>query len=103
MAEASRDKIYGADATDRNTRLLRIKVLRAIDLQRRDFLGGSGDPYVKISLQTRENRNSTVDVVRTRTVPKTLNPLWNQDFIFRVSKKKKFNKRKKFNFCNELG
>jgi E3 ubiquitin-protein ligase NEDD4 len=84
MSEASREKIYGADASDRNTRLLHINVKRAIDLQRRDFLGGSGDPYVKISLQTRENRNSIIDVVRTRTVPKTLNPVWNQDFIFRV-------------------
>jgi Ca2+-dependent lipid-binding protein len=84
MSEASREKIYGADASDRNTRLLRVKVLRAVELQRRDFLGGSGDPYIKISLQKRENRNSTIDVARTRTVPKTLNPLWNQDFIFRV-------------------
>ena len=84
MSEASREKIYGADASDRHTRLLRIKVLRATELQRRDFLGGSGDPYVKISLQTRENRNTLIDSTRTRTVPKTLNPLWNQDFLFRV-------------------
>ncbi|CAF4746230.1 unnamed protein product, partial [Rotaria socialis] len=52
--------------------------------QRRDFLGGSGDPYVKVLLQTRENRNQTIDIARTRTIPKTLNPMWNQDFIFRV-------------------
>lgn len=94
MATASREKIYGADASDRNTRLLRVKVLRAIDLQRRDFLGGSGDPYVKISLQTRENRNSTIDVVKTRTVAKTLNPLWNQDFTFRVCSMKQQIKKK---------
>jgi Ca2+-dependent lipid-binding protein len=84
MSETPREKIYGADASERNARLLRIKILRAIDLQRRDFLGGSGDPYVKILLQTRENRNQTVDIARTRTVAKTLNPLWNQDFVFRV-------------------
>jgi Ca2+-dependent lipid-binding protein len=89
MSDASREKVYGVDPSERNTRLLRIKVLRAIDLQRRDFLGGSGDPYVKISLQTRDNRTPTIDVARTRTVPKTLNPLWNQDFIFRVYKMKK--------------
>ncbi|CAF1233195.1 unnamed protein product [Adineta steineri] len=88
MADTSREKIYGVGTSERNTRLLRIKVLRAIELQRRDFLGGSGDPYVKISLQIRENRNSTIDVARTRTVPKTLNPLWNQDFIFRVDPSK---------------
>ena len=51
MASTSREKIYGADASERNTRLLRVKVLQAVELQRRDFLGGSGDPYVKISLQ----------------------------------------------------
>jgi Ca2+-dependent lipid-binding protein len=84
MSDTSREKVYGVDASERNTRLLRVKVLRAVELQRRDFLGGSGDPYVKISLQTKENRNSTVDVARTRTVPKTLNPYWNQDFVFRV-------------------
>lgn len=84
MASASREKVYGAEASERNTRLLRVKVLRATDLQRRDFLGGSGDPYVKISLQTRENRNLISESARTRTVPKTLNPYWNQDFTFRV-------------------
>ncbi len=84
MSDTSREKIYGADAAERNTRLLRIKVLRAVDLQRRDFLGGSGDPYVRIILQTRENRNQIIDIARTRAVNKTLNPLWNQDFTFRV-------------------
>jgi len=88
MSDTSREKIYGADPAERNVRLLRIKVLRAMDLQRRDFLGGSGDPYIRILLQTRENRNQTIDIARTRTVPKTLNPLWNQDFLFRVFKKK---------------
>jgi Ca2+-dependent lipid-binding protein len=84
MSEVSREKIYGVDASTRQTCLLRVKMLRAIDLSRRDFLGGSGDPYVRILLQHRENRNQTIDVARTRTVPKTLNPLWNQDFVFRV-------------------
>lgn len=84
MSEASREKTYGVDASTRNTCLLRVKVLRAVDLSRREFLGGSGDPYVRVLLQHRENRNQTIDVARTRTVPKTLNPLWNQDFVFRV-------------------
>ncbi|CAF4634664.1 unnamed protein product, partial [Rotaria socialis] len=69
---SSREKVYGVDTSERSTRLLRIKVIRAIDLQRRDFLGGSGDPYVKVLLQTRENRNQTIDIARTRTIPKTL-------------------------------
>ncbi len=84
MSDTSREKIYGADATERNTRILRIKVLGAKDLQRRDFLGVNASPYVKILLQTRENRNQTVDIAQTRVVHKTVNPVWNQDFLFRV-------------------
>lgn len=84
MSEGSRDKIYGCDPSTCNTCLLRVRILRAVDITRRDFLGGSGDPYVKILLQTRENRNQTIDVARSRTVPKTSNPYWNQDFLFRV-------------------
>lgn len=80
-----RDKFYGVSASERNTQLLRVKVLRAVDLHRRDFLGGIADPYVKITLQTIENRNSVIDTARTRTISKTVNPLWNQDFVFRVS------------------
>ncbi|CAF1599411.1 unnamed protein product [Rotaria sp. Silwood1] len=88
MSDMSREKIYGVQRSERNTRLLRVKVLRAIDLQRRDFLGGTGDPYVKILLQSNEHRNSIIDTARSRAIPKTLNPLWNQDFIFRVDPSK---------------
>ncbi|CAF5069450.1 unnamed protein product, partial [Rotaria sp. Silwood1] len=88
MSDMSREKIYGVQRSERNTRLLRVKVLRAIDLQRRDFLGGTGDPYVKILLQSNENRNLIIDSARSRAIPKTLNPLWNQDFIFRVDPSK---------------
>ena len=84
MTEPSRDHIYGADANEPNTRLLRVKVLRAVDLQRRDFLASTGDPYIKVSLQKRDNRNQVIDIAKTRTVVKTLNPQWNQDFVFRV-------------------
>ncbi|CAF4424393.1 unnamed protein product [Rotaria sp. Silwood2] len=86
MSNTSREKIYGVDESERNARLLRIKVLQATDLQRRDSFDGSGDPYIQILLQSRENQNQTIDTARTRTVSKTLNPLWNQDFIFRVNK-----------------
>lgn len=84
MTEQSRDHVYGADASEPNTRLLRVKVLRAVDLQRRDFLNSTGDPYIKVSLQKREHRNQVIDIARTRTVLKTLNPQWNQDFVFRA-------------------
>lgn len=89
MTEQSREKIYGAAPTEPNTRLLRLKIVKASDLQRRDIFGGLCDPYVKISLQTNEARNQVVDIARTRTVSKTLNPMWNQDFIFRVRSKVK--------------
>lgn len=84
MSESQREKIYGCDASSRNSCLLRIRVLRANDVFRRDFLGVSGDPYARIILQTRENKNQPIDVARSRTVPKTVNPHWNQDFLFRV-------------------
>lgn len=89
MSGTTGEKIYGTDSTDRRTRLLRIKVIRAIELQTRDFLSGSGDPYIKISLKTADSRNTTVDSTRTRVVPKTLNPLWNQDFLFRVRRRRR--------------
>ncbi|CAF0866510.1 unnamed protein product [Didymodactylos carnosus] len=60
-----RGKIYGADVTERNARLLRVRVFRASDLQRKDLFGSSpGDPYVKISLQTPDNRGQTVDITK---------------------------------------
>jgi len=102
MSDITTEKIYGADESDRNTRLLRIRVLCAKDLQRRDLLGGSGDPYVKILLQTRENRNQTTDIACTRSVLKTLNPVWNQDFLFRVLFIKKKERRNKKQLLNSF-
>ena len=87
MAGTSRERIYGVDILEPHTRLLRIKVVRGTDIHRRDFLGGTGHLYVKISLQSFESRHSTIDTVRTHTVPKTFNPLWNEDFTFRVCRK----------------
>jgi hypothetical protein len=81
---ASRQKIYGVDASQQNTRLLRIKIFTVVDLQHRDFLGSSREFYVKVLLQTCGNRNQTIDVARSRSVKEMLNPLWNQDFLFRV-------------------
>ena len=94
MADASRERIHGVDILEPHTRLLRIKVVQATDLHRRDFLGGVGDPYVKISLQSFESRHSTIATVRTHAVPKTSNPLWNEDFTFRVCRKKQTMERR---------
>lgn len=47
---------------------------------------GTSDPYCRISLY-RDIRQSTVigNQVRTRTLKRTLNPLWNEEFYFRVN------------------
>nr|CAD7569856.1 unnamed protein product [Timema californicum] len=42
-----------------------------------------GDPYVRIDLNT-INGDETIDSVLTKTKKKTLNPQWNEEFVFRV-------------------
>lgn len=60
-----------------------MKVLAGHNLARKDIFGAS-DPYVRIELNTL-NGNETVDAVLTKTKKKTLNPKWNEEFLFRVS------------------
>ncbi|KRY36305.1 E3 ubiquitin-protein ligase NEDD4 [Trichinella spiralis] len=62
------------------TKILRILVVRGIDLAKKDIFGAS-DPYVSVHLcqQGRE-----VDKVHTKTIKKTLYPVWNEEFLFRV-------------------
>lgn len=43
----------------------------------------SSDPYVRIDLLP-INGEGTIDSVLTRTKKKTLNPEWNEEFIFKV-------------------
>ncbi|KAI5710989.1 hypothetical protein M8J75_013142 [Diaphorina citri] len=43
----------------------------------------SSDPYVRIDLNT-VNGDQTIDSALTKTRKKTLNPVWNEEFIFRV-------------------
>ena len=96
MSEASREKIYGVDASERHTKILEVRVIRATDLQRLDFLGGLCDPYVKLSLQVKDSRNAVMEPIRTRTVPKTLNPYWNQEFLIRVRSSLLYRTKKRF-------
>jgi E3 ubiquitin-protein ligase NEDD4 len=49
---------------------------------KKDIFGAS-DPYVKIDLNT-INGDETIDSVLTKTKKKTLNPEWNEEFVFRV-------------------
>ncbi|CAH1981355.1 unnamed protein product [Acanthoscelides obtectus] len=49
---------------------------------KKDIFGAS-DPYVRIDLNT-TNGDETIDSVLTKTKKRTLNPEWNEEFIFRV-------------------
>ncbi|XP_037045914.1 E3 ubiquitin-protein ligase Nedd-4 isoform X10 [Bradysia coprophila] len=72
-------------ATNYNTEgtsQLRIKVLGGQSLAKKDIFGAS-DPYVRIDLNT-INGDINIDSVLTKTKKKTLNPVWNEEFVFRV-------------------
>lgn len=64
------------------TNKLRLKVISGHQLAKKDIFGAS-DPYVRIDLNT-INGDETIDSVLTKTKKKTLNPAWNEEFIFRV-------------------
>ncbi|XP_062534510.1 E3 ubiquitin-protein ligase Nedd-4-like, partial [Armigeres subalbatus] len=61
---------------------LRIKVIAGHQLAKKDIFGAS-DPYVRIDLNTISG-DENIDSVLTKTKKKTLNPVWNEEFIFRV-------------------
>ncbi|XP_022249557.1 E3 ubiquitin-protein ligase NEDD4-like isoform X1 [Limulus polyphemus] len=72
-------------------RLLRLRVVAGHDLAKKDIFGAS-DPYVRIDLMRTETETrdtdreeeSVIDSVYTKTKKKTLNPRWDEEFIFRV-------------------
>ncbi|XP_043278911.1 E3 ubiquitin-protein ligase Nedd-4 isoform X3 [Venturia canescens] len=68
--------------TEEATSRLRLKVIAGHQLAKKDIFGAS-DPYVRIDLNT-TNGDVTVDSVLTKTKKKTLNPTWEEEFIFRV-------------------
>ncbi|XP_048451917.1 E3 ubiquitin-protein ligase NEDD4-like isoform X2 [Rhincodon typus] len=41
------------------------------------------DPYVKLSLYVADE-NRELALIQTKTIKKTLNPKWNEEFLFRV-------------------
>ncbi|XP_062984279.1 E3 ubiquitin-protein ligase NEDD4-like isoform X13 [Elgaria multicarinata webbii] len=65
------------------SRTLRVKVVAGIDLAKKDIFGAS-DPYVKLSLYVADE-NRELALVQTKTIKKTLNPKWNEEFYFRVN------------------
>ncbi|KAJ7418687.1 hypothetical protein BTVI_27916 [Pitangus sulphuratus] len=81
------------------SRILRVKVVSGIDLAKKDIFGARNDnginglckreqkqrdPYVKLSLYVADE-NRELALVQTKTIKKTLNPKWNEEFYFRVN------------------
>ncbi|XP_037548063.1 E3 ubiquitin-protein ligase NEDD4-like isoform X1 [Nematolebias whitei] len=79
---ANYEPIYGLSEDEHETRVLRVKVIAGIDLAKKDIIGAS-DPYVKLSLYVADE-NRELALVQTKTIKKTLNPKWNEEFFFRV-------------------
>ncbi|XP_011693188.1 PREDICTED: E3 ubiquitin-protein ligase NEDD4 isoform X3 [Wasmannia auropunctata] len=71
-----------SESTRDETSKLRLKVIAGHHLAKKDIFGAS-DPYVRVDLNT-INGDQTVDSALTRTKKKTLNPVWEEEFIFRV-------------------
>jgi E3 ubiquitin-protein ligase NEDD4 len=71
----------GSQHSQQETKLLRLKVIAGHGLARKDIFGAS-DPYVRIDLSTIEDE--AIDSVLTKTKKRTLNPTWDEEFIFRV-------------------
>lgn len=61
---------------------LRVKIIAGQSLAKKDIFGAS-DPYVRIDLNTITG-DVNIDQVLTKTKKKTLNPIWNEEFIFKV-------------------
>ncbi|KAE8636644.1 hypothetical protein XENTR_v10003065 [Xenopus tropicalis] len=76
------EPIYGLSEDDEESRILRVKIVSGTDLAKKDIFGAS-DPYVKLSLYVADE-NRELALVQTKTIKKTLNPKWNEEFFFRV-------------------
>ncbi|XP_075981805.1 E3 ubiquitin-protein ligase Nedd4 isoform X2 [Anticarsia gemmatalis] len=68
--------------TDENSFLLRLRIVGAFSLAKKDIFGAS-DPYVRVELQ-KVDGDVTIETFLTKTKKKTLNPTWNQEFVFKV-------------------
>ncbi|KAG7201867.1 hypothetical protein KM043_004582 [Ampulex compressa] len=70
------------DSRDEATSKLRLKVIAGHHLAKKDIFGAS-DPYVRVDLNTISG-DQVVDSALTKTKKKTLNPVWEEEFVFRV-------------------
>uniref|UniRef100_A0A8D3CA11 E3 ubiquitin-protein ligase n=1 Tax=Scophthalmus maximus TaxID=52904 RepID=A0A8D3CA11_SCOMX len=63
------------------SRILKVKVIAGIGLAKKDILGAS-DPYTRLSLY--DPVNGEITSLQTKTIKKTLDPKWNEEFFFRT-------------------
>ncbi|XP_017889147.1 E3 ubiquitin-protein ligase NEDD4 isoform X2 [Ceratina calcarata] len=75
---AEQPTVHREDATSK----LRLKVIAGHHLAKKDIFGAS-DPYVRVDLNTISG-DQTIDSALTKTKKKTVNPVWEEEFIFRV-------------------
>ncbi|KAK2854067.1 hypothetical protein Q5P01_006728 [Channa striata] len=62
-------------------RILKVRVIAGIGLAKKDILGAS-DPYTRLSLY--DQVNGEISSFQTKTIKKTLDPKWDEEFHFRV-------------------
>ena len=84
MAEGRIVGYVPAPGSQERTKLLKLKVIAGHNLAKKDIFGAS-DPYLRIDLVTK-NGEEVEDSVLTKTKKRTLNPKWEEEFIFRVDK-----------------
>uniref|UniRef100_A0A8D3CTM6 E3 ubiquitin-protein ligase n=1 Tax=Scophthalmus maximus TaxID=52904 RepID=A0A8D3CTM6_SCOMX len=70
----------GYDGKCTESRILKVKVIAGIGLAKKDILGAS-DPYTRLSLY--DPVNGEITSLQTKTIKKTLDPKWNEEFFFR--------------------
>ncbi|XP_066022112.1 E3 ubiquitin-protein ligase NEDD4-like isoform X2 [Pocillopora verrucosa] len=67
-----------------NFKIVRVIVVEAVDLAKKDIFG-LRDPYCKVKLFSGDQESGEIDSVATETIKKTLHPVWNENFFFRVN------------------
>ncbi|TTD92244.1 E3 ubiquitin-protein ligase NEDD4 [Bagarius yarrelli] len=78
-------EIRGLHVAEDESRILRVKVVAGIGLAKKDILGAS-DPYTRLSLY--DPATGELVSLQTKTIKKTLDPKWNEEFFFKVHPRK---------------